>query len=70
MKHQLMVLSALFLCLALGGILLWADRQCLDVAGLVAERGVPSAEATEWMAAGNYTVAALDALNADRKSVV
>ena len=51
----------LLLCLALGGILLWADRQCLDVAGLVAERGVPSAEATEWMAAGNYTVAALDA---------
>ena len=51
----------LLLCLSLGGILLWANQQCLDVAGLVAQRGVPSAEATEWMAAGDYTVSALDA---------
>ena len=50
----------LLLLLALGGLLLWCDRQCGDLAGLVEERGAPSAEATEWMAAGNYTVSALD----------
>lgn len=51
----------LLLVLCSGGIFLWADKQCADVAQLVEERGVPSAEATEWMAAGDYTVAALDA---------
>ena len=43
-----------------GGILIWAEGQCADVAALVKERGVPSAETTVWMAAGDYTVAALD----------
>ena len=51
----------LLLALAWGGLLLWADRQCGEIAGLVAERGVPSAEATVWMSAGDYTVTALDA---------
>ena len=50
----------LLLLLAWGGLVLWADRQCADVSLLVAERGVPSAEATEWMAAGDYTVRALE----------
>ena len=50
----------LLLALSWGGILLWADRQCGEVARLVAERGVPSAEATVWMSAGDYTVSALE----------
>ena len=51
----------LLLCaLCGGGILLWAERQCAGVAALVDERGVPSAEATVWMAAGDYTVTALE----------
>lgn len=54
-------MDLLLAALCAGGILLWADRQCADVAELVAQRGVPSAEATEWMAAGDYTVTALDA---------
>ena len=50
----------LLLCaLCLGGLFLWSETQAADLAGLVEQRGVPSAEATEWMAAGDYTVAAL-----------
>ena len=41
-----------------GGVVVWSERQCGDVAALVEERGVPSAEATLWMAAGDYTVTA------------
>ena len=54
-------MDLLLLVLCAGGILLWADRQCTGISALVEERGVPSAEATAWMAAGDYTVAALDA---------
>lgn len=50
----------LLLALSWGGILLWADRQCGEIAQLVEERGVPSAEATVWMSAGDYTVSALE----------
>lgn len=53
-------LDLLLLLLCLGGMLIWAEGQCADVAALVAERGVPSPETTEWMAAGDYTVTALD----------
>ena len=41
-----------------GGVVVWSERQCGDIAALVEERGVPSAEATLWMAAGDYTVTA------------
>ena len=51
----------LLLALSWGGLLLWCDRQCGEIAQLVAERGVPSAEATAWMSAGDYTVSALEA---------
>ena len=50
----------LLLALSWGGILLWADHQCGEIAQLVAQRGVPSAEATVWMSAGDYTVSALE----------
>ena len=42
------------------GIFFSAYHQFDDIAQLVEERGVPSAEATEWMSAGDYTVTALD----------
>ncbi len=51
----------LLLALSWGGLLLWCDRQCGEIAQLVAERGVPSAEATAWMSAGDYTISALEA---------
>ncbi|WP_243152219.1 HAMP domain-containing sensor histidine kinase [Pseudoflavonifractor sp. 524-17] len=53
-------MDLLLALLALGGILVWAEYQCADIAALVEWRGVPSAEATVWMQAGDYTVAALD----------
>jgi len=56
--YVFMDLLLAFLCL--GGMLVWAEGQCSDIAALVSQRGVPSAEATEWMEAGDYTVTALD----------
>lgn len=60
-------LAGIFFCmdlllavLSLGGMMAWAELKCSDIAQLVEQRGVPSAEATEWMEAGDYTVAALD----------
>lgn len=41
-----------------GGLFLWAERQAVDISALVEARGVPSAEATVWMEAGDYTVTA------------
>lgn len=51
-----LLLSALF-C---GGLFIWSETQGGDIAGLVAERGVPTQETTQWMQAGDYTVTALD----------
>ena len=48
-----------FLCC--GGLFFWAEHQAADISILVQERGVPTAQATEWMQAGDYI---------DRKSVV
>lgn len=60
-------LAGIFFCmdlllsaLCLGGLFIWAELKCADIARLVEQRGVPSAEATEWMEAGDYTVTALD----------
>ena len=41
-----------------GGLFVWAEGQAAQISALVDERGVPTAEATAWMDAGNYTVAA------------
>ncbi len=41
-----------------GGLFLWAEGQAVSISALVKQRGVPSAEATAWMEAGDYTVAA------------
>ena len=51
-----LLLSLLF-C---GGLLFWAEHQAADISALVEERGVPTAEATEWMQAGDYIVTAGD----------
>lgn len=53
-------MDLLLLTLCAGGIFFWAEQYCADVKVLVEERGVPSADATVWMAAGDYTVSALD----------
>lgn len=53
-------MDLLIILLCLGGMFVWAEGQCSDIANLVEQRGVPSAEATEWMEAGDYTVTALD----------
>ena len=53
-------MDLLLTVLCLGGVVVWAEGRCADVAALVDQRGVPSAEATEWMQAGDYTVTALD----------
>lgn len=59
-------LIGIYLCMDLllvvlcgAGIFFSAYHQFDDIAQLVEERGVPSAEATQWMAAGDYTVTAL-----------
>ena len=40
--------------LCCGGLLFWAEHQTADISALVEERGVPTAEATEWMQAGDF----------------
>ena len=54
-------MDLLITLLFFAGIFLWADRQCADISALVDQRGVPSAEATAWMAAGDYVVTAGEA---------
>ena len=49
-----------FLCC--GGLFFWAEHQAADISILVQERGVPTAQATEWMQAGDYIVTAGDAV--------
>ena len=53
-------MDLLLIALSLGGLLFWAEHQCADLAALVEERGIPSAETSAWMAAGDYTITALD----------
>ncbi len=49
----------LLLSLLFGGCLLfWAEERCLEIDALVDQRGVPTAQATEWMQAGDYIVTA------------
>ena len=53
-------MDLLLVVLALRGQLMWAEKRCADVAQLVQERGVPTAEAVPWMAASDYTIIPLD----------
>ncbi|SBW10032.1 ATPase/histidine kinase/DNA gyrase B/HSP90 domain protein [uncultured Eubacteriales bacterium] len=52
------LLLALLFC---GGLFMWGERQTAEISALVQERGVPTAEATQWMEAGDYIVSAGDA---------
>lgn len=51
-------MDLLLLFLFCGGLFVWSEQQAAQISTLVKERGVPSAEATEWMTAGDYTVTA------------
>ena len=51
-----LMLDLLLVVLFCGGLVAWSEGQAARLAALAEERGVPSAEATEWMAAGSYTV--------------
>ena len=55
-----LMMDLLLLGMAAFGMFLYGETRCADVAALVEERGVPSAEVSAWMAAGDYTVTALD----------
>ncbi|MBC5737407.1 sensor histidine kinase [Lawsonibacter faecis] len=41
-----------------GGMFIWSEQRCTEIDQLVQERGVPTAEATRWMEAGDYIVSA------------
>ncbi len=61
--RQLGVFLAMDLLLAamvVLGIFFYAENRCADVAAMVSERGVPTAEAVLWMETGDYTIAPLD----------
>ena len=61
--RQLGIFLVMDLLLALGcaaGLLWYAEQHCADVAALVEQRGVPSAETIPWMEASDYTIEALD----------
>ena len=51
-------MDLLLLFLFCGGLFVWSEQQAAQISTLVKERGAPSAEATEWMTAGDYTVTA------------
>ncbi|MCF2662161.1 HAMP domain-containing histidine kinase [Pseudoflavonifractor phocaeensis] len=53
-------MDLLLVLMALVGLVFYAENRCADVAALVAERGVPTADAIPWMEASDYTIAPLD----------
>ena len=56
-----LVMDLLLFLMAVGGMFLYAENRCAQVAGLVAERGVPTADAVPWMEASDYTITPLEA---------
>ena len=56
-----LLLDLLLTALFCGGLIAWAEGQAARLNHLVEERGAPSAEATEWMEAGSYTITAGEA---------
>ena len=55
-----LLMDLLLFVLATVGMFLYAENRCAQVAGLVAERGVPSDDALAWMEASDYTITPLD----------
>ena len=56
-----LVMDLLLFLMAVGGMFLYAENRCAQVAELVAERGVPTADAVPWMEASDYTITPLEA---------
>ena len=56
-----LAMDLLLFLMAIGGMFLYAEGRCAQVAELVAERGVPTREALEWMEASDYTITPLKA---------
>lgn len=55
-----LMMDLLLVLLAVAGLFFYAENRCAEVAALVRERGVPSAEAAAWIEAGDYTITPLD----------
>ena len=55
-----LAMDLLLVLMALVGLAFYAENRCADVAALVAERGVPTAETIPWMEASDYTITPLD----------
>ena len=55
-----LLMDLLLFVLATVGMFLYAENRCAQVAGLVAERGVPSDDAIPWMEASDYTITPLE----------
>ena len=54
------MMDLLLFLLCLTGISIYAEGRCAEVAGLVEQRGVPTAEAIPWMEASDYAIAPLE----------
>lgn len=55
-----LAMDLLLVVLAGVGLALYAENRCADAAALVAQQGLPSAQALPWMEAGSYTITPLD----------
>jgi len=55
-----LAMDLLLFGLCLASIALYAEHRCAEVAGLVAQRGVPTEEALSWMEASDYTITPLE----------
>lgn len=55
-----LVMDLLLFLLAIVGTAFYAENRCADVAALVAQRGVPTADAMPWVETGDYTIFSLD----------
>ena len=55
-----LLLDLLLAGLALCGTVFYAESRCVDVAALVEQRGIPSADALSWMETSDYTILLLD----------
>ena len=54
-----LLMDLLLFFMATAGLFLYAENRCANVAALVEERGVPSADAIPWMEASDYTITPL-----------
>lgn len=54
-----LIMDLILVLLAFGGLAVYAENRCADVAALVDERGVPSEEMLDWIEASDYTITPL-----------